>query len=86
MNRESTYQQLRSHLAYLGLAAAAEALPGQLEKARSDEIGHTEFVEQLLRIEVEATRERRWRMRMKLANFPHALDPGRLRLCRPARD
>ncbi len=70
MSRQSVYQQLRSHLAYLGLAAAAEALPGQLEKARQDDIGHTEFVEQLLRIEVEATRARRWRTRMKFANFP----------------
>ncbi len=69
MNRESIYQQLRSHLAYLGLAAAAEALPEQLEKARSGEIGHTEFIEELLRIEVEATKARRWQMRMKLANF-----------------
>ena len=32
MKNESIYQQLRSHLAYLGLATAAEALPGQLEK------------------------------------------------------
>ncbi len=30
------YQRLRSHLAYLKLAAAAEALPGQLEAARAD--------------------------------------------------
>ena len=44
MSRESIYQQLRSHLAYLGLATAAEALPGQLEKARQEEIGHTEFI------------------------------------------
>ena len=70
MNRQSIYQQLRSHLAYLKLAAAAEALPEQLEKARSGEIGHTEFIEELLRIEVEATKARRWQMRMKLANFP----------------
>ncbi len=70
MSHESLYQQLRSHLAYLGLATAAEHLPGQLEKARQEEIGHTEFIEELLRIEVEATRARRWKMRMKLANFP----------------
>ena len=70
MNRQSTYQRLRSHLAYLNLGAAAEALPEQLEKARNEEIGHTEFIEELLRIEVEATQARRWRMRMKLANFP----------------
>ena len=70
MNRQSIYQQLRSHLAYLGLAAAAAALPEQLEKARQDDIGHTEFIEELLRIEVEATKARRWKTRMKFANLP----------------
>ena len=70
MRQESIDQQLRSHLAYLGLTTAAEALPGQLEKALKEETSHTEFIEELLRIEVEATQARRWRMRMKLANFP----------------
>lgn len=70
MNSQSQYQQLRSHLAYLKLPAAAEALPEQLENARQGDVSHTEFIEQLLRIEVEATRERRWKTRMKLANFP----------------
>ena len=70
MSQESIYQQLRSHLAYLGLTTAAEALPGQLEKALKEETSHTEFIEELLRIEVEATSARRWRMRMKVANFP----------------
>ncbi len=64
------YQQLRSHLAYLKLGAAAEALPSQLEAARADKAGHTEFLEQLLRIEVEATEQRRWEGRMRFANFP----------------
>ncbi len=67
---DSVYQQLRSHLAYLKLAAAAEALPAQLEAARTEEMGHTEFLEQLLRIEVESTEQRRWDARMRLANFP----------------
>ena len=70
MNRQSIYQQLRSHLAYLKLPAAAEALPEQLEKARQEDIGHTEFIEELLRIEVEATKARRWKTRMKFANLP----------------
>jgi DNA replication protein DnaC len=67
---DSIYQQLRSHLAYLNLAAVAEALPGQLEAARATKMGHTEFLEGLLRIEVEATEQRRWEGRMRFANLP----------------
>ena len=67
---DSVYQQLRSHLAYLKLAAAAEALPEALERARTTKTGHTEFVEQLLAIEVAATEQRRWDARMRFANFP----------------
>ncbi|MCH7670282.1 MAG: ATP-binding protein [Acidobacteria bacterium] len=70
MNKDSSYQQLRSHLAYLKLGAAAEALPAHLDAARDTNIGHTEFLEQLLTIEVEATEQRRWDTRMRLANFP----------------
>ena len=39
MNKNSVYQQLRSHLAYLGLSAAAEELPTHLERARQHNIG-----------------------------------------------
>lgn len=67
---DSIYQQLRAHLAYLKLAAAAEALPGQLETARQDGLSHTEFLEQLLRIEVDATEQRRWEGRLRFANLP----------------
>jgi DNA replication protein DnaC len=67
---DSIYQQLRSHLAYLNLGAAAEALPAQLDQARTGKVGHTEFLEQLLRIEVEVTEQRRWEGRMRFANFP----------------
>lgn len=67
---DSIYQQLRSHLAYLNLGAAAEALPAQLEAARTTKVGHTEFLEALLRIEVDATEQRRWDGRMRFANFP----------------
>lgn len=68
--QDSLYQQLRAHLAYLNLAAAAEALPTQLEAARANTAGHTEFLEALLRIEVQATEQRRWDGRMRFANFP----------------
>ncbi len=68
--KDSLYQQLRSHLAYLKLSAAAEALPVQIDAARDTAISHTEFLEALLHIEVEATEQRRWDTRMRLANFP----------------
>jgi len=67
---DSVYQQLRAHLAYLKLTAAAEALPTVLERARNTKTGHTEFLEALLRIEVEATEQRRFDARMRFANFP----------------
>ena len=70
MNKDTPYQQLRTHLAYLKLQATAEALPEALEQARETNTGHTEFLETLLRIEVEATEQRRWGTRMRLANFP----------------
>ena len=72
MSRDSVYQQLRGHLAYLKLAAAAEALPDRLDQAHRKNIGHTEFLEGLLRFEVEATETRRWNSRMRFANFPTA--------------
>ena len=36
MSESSTYQEIRSHLAYLRLGAAAEALPGELDHARKE--------------------------------------------------
>ena len=59
MNENSTYQQLRSHLATLRLATAAEALPSVLEQAKSEKLGHTAMLERLLALEVEATEQRR---------------------------
>ncbi len=70
MNRDSLYQQLRSHLAYLNLAAAAEALPGALDHATKTKQNHTEFLERLLHIEVDATEARRRAGRLRFANFP----------------
>lgn len=69
-HQDSIYQQLRSHLAYLKLTAAAEALPTQLETARNTKLGHTEFLESLLGIEVRATELRRRDSRMRFANLP----------------
>ena len=66
----SLYQQLRGHLAYLKLEAAAEALPAQLDAAQKQKLNHTEFLEQLMGIEVDATEARRHAGRMRFANFP----------------
>ena len=56
---DSIYQQLRSHLAYLKLTASAEALPAALDTALKTKQNPTEFLEALLRIEVDATEARR---------------------------
>ncbi len=59
MSESSTYQQIRSHLAYLRLGAAAEALPGELDHARKEKLGHSDFLARLLEVEVTATEIRR---------------------------
>jgi DNA replication protein DnaC len=66
----SLYQQLRGHLATLRLGAAAEALPGVLDAARAEELGHTAFLERLLAIEVEATTARRLLSLERFAALP----------------
>jgi DNA replication protein DnaC len=68
--KNSVYQQLRSHLAYLRLGAAAEALPAELDRARSEDLSHSAFLERLLNIEVAATEERRLNGRRRFACFP----------------
>ena len=47
MSRDSIFQQLRGHLAYLKLAAATEALPAHLDQARRDNVAHTPFLDEL---------------------------------------
>ena len=70
MSDNSTYQQLRSHLAYLRLTAAAEVLPQQLDDATKGKLSHTAFLESLLAVEVTATEKRRLDGRMRFASFP----------------
>ena len=70
MTRDSIYQQLRSHLAYLNLTAAAEALPAALDGATKTKQAHAAFLEQLLRVEVDATEARRHAGRLRFANLP----------------
>ncbi len=67
---ESRYQTLRSHLHYLRLEAAAEALPSELEQARREKLSHTAFLERLLQVEVEATEARRLAGRLRFASLP----------------
>ncbi len=66
----SAYQQLRGHLHYLRLEAAAEALPAALDHAKAQQLGHTAFLEHLLAIEVHATQARRQQSRLRFAAFP----------------
>ena len=75
MSDNSIYQQPRSHLAYLRLAAAAEALPAELEYAAAHKLGHTAFLERLLAVEVAATEIRR---RASLERFASLPSPFRL--------
>ena len=75
MNEASVYQQVRGHLATLRLAAAAEALPGVLDAAKAERLGHTAMLERLLAIEVEATVARR---RASLERFASLPAPWRL--------
>ncbi len=75
MNDTSLYQQVRGHLATLRLAAAAEALPGVLQAAQAESLGHTAMLERLLGIEVEATLARR---RTSLERFASLPAPWRL--------
>ncbi len=70
MSESSTYQKLRSHLAYLRLGAAAEALPGALEHAHTNQLSHTAFLEQLLDVEVAATEVRRQAGLERFARLP----------------
>jgi DNA replication protein DnaC len=70
VSEASVYQQLRGHLATLRLTAAAEALPGVLEQACSEGLGHTAVLERLLAIEVAATTARRLASLERFAALP----------------
>ena len=70
MSRDTLYRSVRSHLAYLKLAAAAEALPAELDAAMKNKRTHTELVDRLFAIEVAAVEARRHTGLLRLANFP----------------
>ena len=71
MNRHSTYQRVRSHLAYLKLQSVAEHLAPALEAAESDKPAYAELLDELLGGEVAASEQRRLERRLRLAGFPH---------------
>ena len=66
----SSYQRLREHLAYLGMTSAAEHLSTELDRSLKDKLSPTQVLESLLGIEVEATRARRMRGRLRFAHYP----------------
>jgi DNA replication protein DnaC len=66
----SVYQQLRGHLATLKLHAAAQALPGVLDAARTENLSLTAAHERLLALEVTETEARRLAGRLRFASLP----------------
>ena len=70
MSASSDYQRLRSHLAFLRMGAAAEALPGVLDDAAKAKLSHSEFLERLLGVEVDAVEVRRSASLARFASLP----------------
>jgi DNA replication protein DnaC len=66
----ATYQLLRAHLHFLKLPAAAEALPGILDAARTEDASTVAVLEALLAVEVETTQARRLASRLRFACLP----------------
>ena len=67
---DTVYQQLREHLHYLGLRAAADQLAPALETAERDKPGYTQFLHNLLTTEVNAVEQRRLQGRLRFAKLP----------------
>src|SRR5450756_2276285 len=65
MSEAERYQRLRSHLAFLRLPTATEALPEVLDQARAEGWGLLATLERLLAAEVEATEARRLASRLR---------------------
>jgi DNA replication protein DnaC len=70
MGADTIYQQLRGHLAYLKLGAAADALAPALEAAEREKPGYTQFLHDLLATEVNASEQRRLDGRMRFSRLP----------------
>ena len=70
MTDGSEYQKLRSHLAFLRMTAAAEALPGELDHAIKAKLTHQGFLERLLSLEVDSVEQRRRAGLLRFAALP----------------
>jgi DNA replication protein DnaC len=70
MTEGSEYQKLRSHLAFLRMTAAAEALPGELDHALKQKLTHQGFLERLLSLEVDSVEQRRRAGLLRFAALP----------------
>ena len=66
----TSYQRLREHLAYLGMTAAAEHLSPELDRGLKEKRSATQVLESLLEIEVQDTKARRTRGRLRFAHYP----------------
>ena len=66
----TSYQRLREHLAYLQLGAAAENLSAELDRGLREKASATQVLERLLEIQVDDTRARRQRGRLRFARYP----------------
>src|SRR5256885_7309094 len=66
----TSYQRLREHLAYLRLTTAAEHLSSEPDRALKEQLSATQVLERLLELEVEETRARRQRGRLRYAGYP----------------
>jgi DNA replication protein DnaC len=67
---DTLYQQLRGHLAQLKLTASAEVLAGHLDTAQKSKPSYTQFLAELLDIEVKAGEQRALQSRLRLAGLP----------------
>jgi len=70
MGADTIYQQLRGHLAYLKLGAAADQLAPALEAAEREKPGYTQFLHDLLATGVAACEQRRLDGRMRFSRLP----------------
>lgn len=70
MSTDTLYEQLRGHLHYLKLAAIAEQLAPALEHAEAEHPGYTQFLQALMKTEVDATEQRRLQGRLRFSKLP----------------
>jgi len=63
-------EQAQVQLEYLGLTAAAQALPNRLDAASKKDLSYSDFLVDILGIEAAARKERFLQTRTRLAHFP----------------